>query len=84
MILLALGIKVMACVQIDSKHCRAICDEIGERLRQYIDRDPVALPLKLQNLLRALELSELEAPSLVPSLDEMGDIRQRVPVFAEV
>jgi hypothetical protein len=61
----------MSEVRISSKHCRAICDEVGERLRQSIDDDTAAPPPRLLALLRALELRELEAPSIVPSLEDM-------------
>ena len=29
---------------LDSSHCRAICDEIGERLRVVLDREAAPLP----------------------------------------
>jgi hypothetical protein len=61
----------MDAVRINSKHCRAICDEVGDRLRQYIDRTSTAPPEKILALLRELELSELEAPSIVPSFEDM-------------
>jgi hypothetical protein len=61
----------MNAVRITSKHCRAICDEVGERLRQYLDRSATAPPQKIMALLRELELSELQAPSIVPSLEDM-------------
>ena len=64
----------MDALTISSKHCRAICDEVGERLRQYIDRDPTAPSQRIQTLLRELELKELrvmEAPSIVPSFEDM-------------
>ena len=59
----------MSAVRIDSSHCRAICDEVGERLRQLIDRSSTAPPQNILALLRKLELNEVEAPSIVPSLD---------------
>ncbi len=61
----------MDAVRIGSKHCRAICDEVGERLRQQIDRTTTSPPKKIIELLRELELRELEAPSIVPSLEDM-------------
>lgn len=61
----------MGMVQISSRHCRAICDEVGERLGQYIDRDSAAPPQRILALLRELELREREAPSVVPSIEDM-------------
>jgi hypothetical protein len=62
-------------VTIDHVHCRAICDEIGERLRYALKREAPEIP---QNLLVLInKLDELDgapivlAPSIVPSLEEM-------------
>ena len=62
----------MDAMSIDSKHCRAICDEVGERLRQHLDRNLTAPPQRILALLRELELSELESPSIVPSFEDMN------------
>ena len=59
-------------IEIDSSHCRAICDEIGERLRRILDREATALPPRLQLLLERLAEQDLvEAPSIAPSIDSM-------------
>ena len=60
-------------VQIDSIHARAICDEIGERLRSVLRRDAGHdLPPRLRHLMEELAKADSEAsPSIVPSLDEM-------------
>ena len=59
-------------IEIDSSHCRAICDEIGEHLRRILDRDATALPPRLQLLLERLAEQDLvEAPSIAPSIDGM-------------
>ena len=59
-------------LQIDSLHCRAICDEIGERLRIVLDRESTALPQRLQLLMaRLAEQDLLMAPSIAPSMDDM-------------
>ena len=59
-------------IEIDSSHCRAICDEIGERLRRILDREATALPARLQLLLDLLAEQDLvEAPSIAPSIDGM-------------
>ena len=59
-------------LRIDSLHCRAICDEIGDRLRIILDREPAALPPRLQLLMaRLAEQDLLMAPSIAPSMDDM-------------
>jgi hypothetical protein len=59
-------------LQIDSGHCRAICDEIGDRLRFVLDKEPGAIPQRLRLLLaRLAELDGVAAPSIVPAMDDM-------------
>jgi hypothetical protein len=54
---------------INQLHCRAICDEIGERLR-YVLKPETEIPARLLALIE--KLAELESsPSIVPSIDEM-------------
>jgi hypothetical protein len=56
---------------IDETHCRAICDEIGDRLRDILKREVSEIPQRLLVLLD--KLAQLEhAPSIVPSIDEMS------------
>jgi hypothetical protein len=56
-------------LNLDHAHCRAICDEIGERLRHAIKMDD-EIPQRFVVLLS--RLAELErAPSIVPSMDEI-------------
>jgi hypothetical protein len=56
---------------LDHTHCRAICEEIGERLRQALKPQALEIPQRLLALLD--RLAELDkAPSIVPSLDEMS------------
>jgi hypothetical protein len=59
--------------QIDSVHCRAICEEIGYRLNQFLDVEAsAALPPQLDWLLDQLRRQEEEdSPSIAPSLEEM-------------
>lgn len=58
--------------ELDSLHCRAICEEIGERLRIMFDLEATALPPRLQVLMLRIAAQELaESPSIAPSLDEM-------------
>jgi hypothetical protein len=37
-------------LMIDSTHCRAICDEIGERLRDIIKREASEVPPRLLSI----------------------------------
>jgi hypothetical protein len=53
--------------------CRAICDEIGERLRLVLDREATALPPRLQVLMLRLTAQDLAgSPSIAPSIDDMA------------
>jgi hypothetical protein len=61
----------MNTVRIGTRHCRAICDEIGERLRQHIDRTTTSPSRKLLELLQEFEIREIEAPSIAPSLEDL-------------
>jgi hypothetical protein len=66
-------------LKIDSSHCRAICDEIGDRLRAMLDRELPAMPLRLRLLMDRLAEQDSEfAPSIAPSMDDM--VWQPVPV----
>jgi hypothetical protein len=59
-------------LQIDSGHCRAICDEIGDRLRILLDKEACGIPRYLQVLVdRLAELDGTQAPSIVPAMHEM-------------
>ena len=59
-------------LQLDSSHCRAICDEIGERLRMILDHEAAPLPPRLQLLMdRLIEQDLVEAPSIAPAIDDM-------------
>jgi hypothetical protein len=59
-------------IQLDSSHCRAICDEIGERLRMILDHEAAPLPPGLQLLmLRLFEQDMAQAPSIAPAIDDM-------------
>jgi hypothetical protein len=56
----------MSIENLGHKHCKAICDEIGDRLRFYLDRSSSDLPPRLLELLRQLQDRErIEAPSIV-------------------
>ena len=58
-------------VHLDSEHCRAICDEIGERLRAVLSTNGSELPLQLRRLLTRLEALDWESPSIAPSMEDM-------------
>ena len=62
----------MGAVHISSRHCRAICDEVGERLRQHLDGTQTSPSQRILMLLRELEARETETPSIVPSLDDIS------------
>lgn len=50
---------------ISEVHARAICHEVGERLRVLLDRTETPTPPKLLALLLRLQLSELNSASSV-------------------
>lgn len=56
--------------QINQMHARAICKEIGERLRPVLSKDGTSLPAILANRLNLLREREADLPSIVPSLDQ--------------
>ena len=56
---------------LDHIHCRAICDEIGERLRDVLGRVALEIPPRLLVLIDKLARLD-RAPSIVPSIDEMS------------
>lgn len=60
-------------VQIDALHSREICAEIGDRLREILQREAASeLPPRLRYLMERLTEADCEvAPSLVPSLEDM-------------
>jgi len=63
---------------IDATHCRAICDEIGDRLRYMLKREVSEIPPRLLELIDKLAQLE-QAPSIVPSIDEMSLPRSYKP-----
>jgi hypothetical protein len=67
-----------ALLNLDHAHCRAICDEIGERLA-FVMKPAADIPPRLLDLigkLAALDHSAVprleSAPSIVPSIEEMS------------
>jgi hypothetical protein len=78
-----------ACLNLDHTHCRAICDEIGERLH-FIMKPASDIPPRLLDLidrLAELEKSDLprlkRAPSIVPSIDKISNTTRDAVVSAE-
>ena len=58
-------------IRASNKHLRAICDEIGDRLRLWLDRTAQEPSARLAAVLRRFEEPEqIEAPSIVPSLED--------------
>jgi hypothetical protein len=55
---------------LSSRHCRAICEEIGERLAMTL-RPPAELPTRLADLLARLAQLDHDAPSIVPDIEDM-------------
>jgi hypothetical protein len=73
-----------ATLQLDNLHCRAICDEIGERLRFVLRPEASGIPQHLLGLIEKLEQSDLDdctwvehAPSIAPSLEEIPFLESR-------
>jgi len=64
--------------QLDHTHCRAICDEIGERLREVLAREIPEIPPRLLALIDRLAQLD-DAPSIMPSIKEMTSPRCREP-----
>ena len=60
-------------IRIDTEHCRAICDEIGWRLRKTLAADYATLPNALAVLLeRLIDIDmAIDAPSIVPAMADM-------------
>jgi hypothetical protein len=69
-------------MRIDAVHARAICAEIGDRLRDTLRPEVSSeLPPRLQYLIEQLAKADHEtAPSLVPSLDDMIEQAPRKPI----
>jgi hypothetical protein len=59
----------LANIQMDEEHSRAICAEIGDRLRIALGA-PAPIPPHLARLIARLdELDEHDSPSIVPSIE---------------
>ena len=71
--------RYAAALALDHAHCRAICDEIGDRLREVLKPEAMEIPERLRALLDRLAQMD-QAPSIVPSLDEMSSPKDREPL----
>jgi hypothetical protein len=66
-----------ATLLLDHTHCRAICDEIGDRLRDILAQEAAKIPprlLALVDKLAQLEIDglvQLDSPSIAPAIDDM-------------
>jgi hypothetical protein len=63
--------------ELDSDHCRAICDEIGARLALVLQPETANLPSRIAKLLDQLALLDHveDAPSISPSLEDTRTMR---------
>jgi len=57
--------------ELDSEHCRAICEEMGARLRHALPPTTSDLPVRIAELLARLVEQDHGAPPIVPSLEEV-------------
>jgi hypothetical protein len=63
-------------LRIHPTHCRAICDEIGERLRESLGRESTDMPPYLRRLvdrLDELDLDNVSSPGIVPLIEDPLD-----------
>jgi hypothetical protein len=68
-----------ATLLLDHTHCRAICDENGDRLRDILAREAAEIPPRLLALVDKLAELEIDglaqldhAPSIAPAIDDMS------------
>ena len=58
-------------IHLDHTHCRAICDEIGERLRAFMGRELAEMSPRLRSVVDRLhELDHIPSPGIVPLLED--------------
>jgi hypothetical protein len=70
--------RTAAISQLDHTHCRAICDEIGERLREILGRETTEIPPRLLTLIDRLAQLD-DAPSIMSSIKEATSPRYLEP-----
>ena len=62
-------------IDIDSKHSRAIVQEIGERLRAFLQEEPEP-PESLRTQIDQLRELEEQSPSIIPATESWDKRRQ--------
>ena len=62
----------LASIQIDEEHSRAICAEIGDRLRIALGAAPPMPPDLARLVARLDELEHHDSPSIVPSVENIS------------
>jgi len=55
-------------MNLEPKHNQAIRDEIGDRLRVLLSREPPAVAARLRTLLRRFDEADHGSPSIVPDV----------------
>jgi hypothetical protein len=61
-------------LRLDHNHCRAICEEIGDRLRETMVLTSLTPPPPLQRLLDRLgELDSVWSPGIVPLIEDVPE-----------
>ena len=61
-------------IDLDSKHSRAIVQEIGERLRAFLQEEPEA-PERLRTQIDRLRELEEQSPSIIPAAERWDNRR---------
>lgn len=68
-------------VTVSSRHLRAICEEVGYRIRLHLDSTSTDASPQLRSLLLRFEQSDqVESPSIVPSV---GDAECSAPLTCD-
>lgn len=71
----------IANIRMDEEHSRAICMEIGERLRFALGDNP-PIPQSLSRLIdRLAELDHHDSPSIVPSIESASPVLTSAPMI---
>jgi hypothetical protein len=73
-LLLERGFVMRNRIDIDTKHSRAIVQEIGERLRAFLQEEPEP-PESLRTQIKRLRELEEQPPSIIPATERWGKRR---------